>query len=55
MIFKIGNTSFNDGGPLHVRAFTPGASAVVTTDAQRAQQDGVIVGRDYLGDRKSVV
>jgi hypothetical protein len=49
VIFKIGNTTFNDGGVLHVRAFTPGASDLVTTDAQRAQQDGVIVGRDYIG------
>ena len=49
MIFKIGKTTFNDGGLLRVRAFTAGASDVVVQDAQRAQRDGIIVGRDYLG------
>lgn len=48
MIFKIGAVTFNDGGPLHVKAFTPGAPGLVVNDAQRSQQDGVITGRDYL-------
>jgi len=49
VIFKIGNTTFNDGGILRVRAFTAGASDVIVQDAQRSQRDGVITGRDYLG------
>jgi hypothetical protein len=49
MIFKIGAVTFNDGGLLRVRAFTAGASDVIIQDAQRAQADGLIVGRDYLG------
>jgi len=49
VIFKIGAVKFNDGGLLRVRAFTPGASDVVVQDAQRAQGDGLIVGRDFLG------
>lgn len=48
MIFKIGAVTFNDGGPLHVKAFTPGAPGLVVGDAQRSQQDGVITGRDWL-------
>lgn len=49
MIFKIGAVTFNDGGNLRVRAFTAGASDVIVQDAQRAQRDGVITGRDFLG------
>ena len=55
MRFKLGAVEFSGEGdatgPLVVREFEPGGADVRDQDAERAQQDGLIVGRDLLGGR----
>lgn len=55
MRFKLGAVEFSGEvdatGPLTVRDFEPGGAEVRNQDTERAQQDGLIVGRDLLGGR----
>ncbi|MBM6622675.1 hypothetical protein JTF08_13750 [Micrococcaceae bacterium RIT802] len=52
MKFRLGNTEFGgESGHIIVSGFDPGPPELITNDNQRPQRDGIMVGRDYLGEQ----
>lgn len=49
MRFRFDGVEVGDDLPLFLEAFDQGSTSVRNSDIERAQSDGVIVGRDFLG------